>query len=213
LPRPELHIVTLILVKADKWSDSTIGFSTLSVKANVGKPPLMSRNTNGFVAIPRWMYSDNPQTNPFYGDYALRSVFMLLMVWAEWKDAEHMLPRQRVKLKRGQLVTSAKEICENTGLGRQATRRCLENLEITGKINQQTNHQGTIITICDYDELVGYDAGSQPTSQPTPNQRPTNAQPHQNKLTREQKNKEEGPAALLAGGMKSLAAAAAKARD
>lgn len=54
-------------------------------------------------------------------------------------------------IRRGQLVTSIRELAEQCGLSVRTTRTCIERLKSTHQITQSSTHQSTIITVCKYD--------------------------------------------------------------
>ena len=70
-------------------------------------------------------------------------------------------------VKRGQLVTTAKDIMEGTGLSYQALRTCIARLVATNKITKKSTNKNSIITICDYDSYRDSIMVEQPTKQPT----------------------------------------------
>lgn len=57
-----------------------------------------------------------------------------------------------MNIKRGQLVTSVRELAEQCGLSVRTTRTCIERLKSTHQITQSSTHKATIITICKYDK-------------------------------------------------------------
>jgi biotin operon repressor len=126
----------------------------------------------GFFKAPREIL-DRDEGNPFYGDGLLLAMYLLLRGRAAYKDGP--------LAKRGQVLTSQDRLGEQLGLARQPTRGLLKKLEKLGKINQQTNHHHTLITVLDYEENSESWPDSQPTEQPTSNQPPTNRQPYKKK--------------------------------
>lgn len=140
----------------------------------------MARFSGGFIKVPRQVSLADQQNNPFFGEPLLLALYVILRAWANFEDGP--------LVKRGQVLTSQKELCTAMKLARQPTRGLLKKLETHGKINQRTNHQNTIITILDYDENGESWPNGQPTFQPTANQRPTNDQPRKEKeRTKERK--------------------------
>lgn len=142
-----------------------------------------------FLAVPRAAITFDSHEAWFPRDHLTALVYLALASKANWCDSAAPLPRQKVALKRGQLVLAQRQFADDLGIGRQQLRRCLDNLEKSGKINPQTNQHGSIITICNYDSLFLPKQEDQPTIQPTPNPRPTHAQPNQDKDTKRQRDK------------------------
>lgn len=141
----------------------------------------MARFDEGWVKmyrLPRdhWMEED--------GGGIAWAIFMKLISWANYQDA----PKSKLKLKRGQLITSSVELAKCFGLGRQRVRTALAQLEQNGQINQLANHHGLIITICNYDKFQTNEKSL--TSQLTTSQPPTNHQLTTNQpLSKEVNNK------------------------
>lgn len=107
---------------------------------------------------------------------------------AVWKDTPFRVGTTVIKLKRGQLCVSQRQIEAETGVGRQKVRTLLAELEAEGAITQQSTHgatQGrTIITICKYDEYQSRETSPNPAN----NHRPT-----QEKPTKEQDKQSNNP--------------------
>lgn len=96
-------------------------------------------------------------------------VFIHLLLKANFADCEY----GEIIVKRGQLLTSRALIKEQTGISEQTIRTALKRLQTTGEIVVNSTKQGTLITVCKYD-----DYNQPPTNgQPTANQPPTNGQP------------------------------------
>lgn len=84
----------------------------------------------------------------WYKDSYTLHIFLHLMLKASTVDGEYM----RWQIKRGQLITSQKNIAEETGIARQSVRTALEHLCKTGEIlTKQLTNKGTLITICNFD--------------------------------------------------------------
>ena len=90
-------------------------------------------------------------------------LFSYLILKANYKDEEV----NGVLVKRGQLMTSRREIARETGISEQSIRTCLARLESTHELTQQSTHHFTIITICKFDNYQGEQDYYQPTNQPT----------------------------------------------
>ena len=59
-----------------------------------------------------------------------------------------------IKIQRGQIVTSRKDLNEETGISEQTIRTCLSRLVECGEITKKSTNKFTILTICNYDEYV-----------------------------------------------------------
>lgn len=100
------------------------------------------------------------------------SLFVHLLLKANIKDGHF----EGIEVKRGQLVTSRKELSVLTGISEQSIRTCINHLKNTGEITIKPTKRFSIITICKYDS---YQAKKESTNQPT-NQQSTNNQPSPN---------------------------------
>jgi len=153
------------------------------------KKILNKRMDNGWVVINRNIWSGDMRDDP-----ALKFVWITLIVWANWRDGSDRVGRQQITLSRGQLVTGRKELSINTGLTEQVVRRCLNDLEMNQRINQESTKNGTVITILNYDKYQSIENKQQPSlnqpnnqtstnNEPTMNQTSTNNEPYINKVT------------------------------
>lgn len=125
-----------------------------------------------FLAVPYHV----PNDVLFDGDIALYAVYTRLVFMANYAEGKRKLKKQAFCLKRGQLVLCQRQLAVKIGVGREVIRRCLRHLVDNGKINQQTNPLGTVITIIDFDSLFGNKPTRQPTRQPTANPQPTQSE-------------------------------------
>lgn len=107
----------------------------------------------GFLALPREVLSQDPQTGWFPGDFLTASIYVALCNKANWRDAAGVLPKQKAPLKVGQLVLSEREFASEHGLTRKRFRRVVEKLTKLRKLVPHKGPHGTIITICDYDKI------------------------------------------------------------
>jgi hypothetical protein len=104
-----------------------------------------------FITLQRRVFSDDKNINEFYGDCALLTIWIRLIARANWCDGKTKLGGQRVIVRRGQTVTSDRELQDFAGIARNTVRRCLRYLEKNSMISIERNHHGTIITIHNYD--------------------------------------------------------------
>jgi len=120
------------------------------------------------------MFWPDRQSNEFYGDGRLLAVWLLLISWANFKDGKTKLKRQKILLKRGQLVTSEREIAKQLGFSKTSVRRCLSYFEENEKIRPQAGPHGTIITILNYDKYQPQEGLTGPLNSPHPDHTRTN---------------------------------------
>jgi hypothetical protein len=100
------------------------------------------------------------------------SLFVHLLLKANVKDGHF----EGIEVRRGQLVTSRKELSVLTGISEQSIRTCLKHLQETGEIVIKSTKRFSVISICKYED---YQSKKEP-AQPTTNQRLTNNQPTPN---------------------------------
>lgn len=117
----------------------------------------------------------------WYKDSATLHIFLHLLLKASTGDGEYM----QLRIRRGQLVTSQKDIATETGVSRQSIRTALRRLTQTGEISTKPlTKSGTLVTICNYDK---YNVPKKAANQNI-NQQPTNNQPTTNQQEKEFKN-------------------------
>ncbi|MBV7394118.1 hypothetical protein [Mameliella sediminis] len=71
---------------------------------------------------------------------------------AAWKPVKMDANGKTVTVKRGQLLTSYRQMKNATGVGIQVLRTLIVRLEKEGTINTDTTHGSLLITICNYDK-------------------------------------------------------------
>lgn len=128
----------------------------------------------------------------FKGNAERAGVWDWLICAAAWKDDTPFdVHGHTIRLKRGQLCVSQRQIEAETGMGRTALRTFLRELEATQSLTrtptQVATHKRTIITICNYDKYQA--EKSEPTQVPNTNQprnQPINKQDKTNKQTSEE---------------------------
>ena len=89
-------------------------------------------------------------------------LFFLHLVFLASKEDEIV---NGTELKRGQIVTSRRELSRKTGLSEQIIRAYLKLLSLTHRLTCKSTRNFTVITICDYDN---YDIVSNPLNPQTP---------------------------------------------
>ncbi len=111
-------------------------------------------NTKGFVKLPRSILEWR-----WYRDLNTRSLFIHLLTTAAWEDTPYM---NRI-IKRGQCVTTVKELSTINQQTVQQTRTALSHLVSTNDITIESTPHFSIITLNDYDSFqqVGKPANNQ----------------------------------------------------
>lgn len=90
--------------------------------------------------------------HPILGeDDALLGLFVKLICKANWKQGSAILRRQRVSLKRGQLVTSYRKLAVAGGCSENTMRRRMQILIDEGMVGVQPGAHGLLVTIKNYD--------------------------------------------------------------
>lgn len=132
----------------------------------------------GFVAYPRsianWRWYKNGNTF---------RLFFHLMLKANYCEREF----ENITVKRGQLVTSRKQLADETGISEQSIRTALVHLKSTNEITTRATSKFTIITIVNYEEWQST-TNISTNDQPTTNQQSTNNQPQCNNNNNIKKN-------------------------
>lgn len=126
----------------------------------------MRRNRRpGFLADPH----DLDDHEIFDGDVALYAVFKKLCQWAA--HADYTDPETGQPLRRGEVLTSERQLAEKFGISRIVVSRCLRVLQASGFINRPVDRPanrpvGSIIIISNYDELFGKKKTNRPANKP-----------------------------------------------
>lgn len=119
------------------------------------------RFKNGWIKLHRDLFEK------YDTDFRASAIFIWLIAKANIKDGRNELLRQRVKLKRGQLVTSERELFERTGWARKTVHRVLKKLQKEGSISLLRSPLGTIVTIENYEQYQSSDNGGYTTGYTT----------------------------------------------
>lgn len=98
---------------------------------------------------------------------------------AAWKPVKMDANGKTVTVKRGQLLTSYRQMKNATGVGIQVLRTLIARLEKEGAINKDTTHGKLLITICNYDKYQVVSARRNPQ---------VNTPATQSQHTKEQRN-------------------------
>lgn len=115
-------------------------------------------NTNGFVKLPRSIIEWR-----WYRELNTRSLFIHLLTTAAWEDTRYM---NRV-IRRGQCLTTVKELAAINQQTVQQTRTALSHLVSTNDITIESTPKFSIITLTDYDyyQQVNKPSGNQITNE------------------------------------------------
>lgn len=111
---------------------------------------------NGWIKLHRkildWEWFTSPST---------LQLFIYLLLRANKEDKKW----RGILIKRGQLVTSAATISEETKLSTQQVRTSLNRLKSTNEITSKTTNRFTLVTVCKYESYQLYDETEQQTKQ------------------------------------------------
>jgi len=113
----------------------------------------------------------------WYDDANTFRVFIHLLLCAVFVDE---LPYHDTMLKKGQWLTTRKQLSSELGISEQAVRTALKHLESTGEITTKLTNNKTLITIENY--------GFYQDTSTVANQRTTNEQPTTNQLNNNANN-------------------------
>ena len=130
-------------------------------------------NPKGYIQLSR-----DIENWEWYSDCSTRSVFLHLLLKANWKDTTY----RGMVLKRGQLIVSRKLLSEVLGLSERNIRTAIEHLKATNEVTIKVTSQYSIVTICKYDSWVGSinesdQQNDQLNVQQVPSDRPATDQP------------------------------------
>lgn len=112
--------------------------------------------SNGWIKLHRkildWEWFTSPST---------LQLFIYLLLRANKEDKKW----RGILIKRGQLVTSAATISEETKLSTQQVRTSLNRLKSTNEITSKTTNRFTLVTVCKYESYQLYEEVEQQTKQ------------------------------------------------
>lgn len=139
----------------------------------------------GWFAVKRGMLS-----HPIFHKRPDRTyVWLWMMDTAAFQDTRQDAAGKPVNVKRGQLLTSYRQIEAATGVGVQVIRTLFKLLEDERAINTDTNNGRLLVTICNYDKYQSPKRDDKPAA----NTEPTQSQ--HTKETKKQTPPTEGAAA------------------
>ena len=133
---------------------------------------------SGFVKLPRSLLDWR-----WYHNANAKAVFIHLLLKANFCEAEF----ENITIKRGQLVTSRKQLSSELNISEQSIRTALKNLKSTNDITIETSSKYSIITIVKYDYYQS-STNTLTNDQPTVNQQSTNDQPQYKKNKKKENN-------------------------
>lgn len=105
-----------------------------------------------FRSILDWEWAGVPE---------MLSLWLRMLLKAEPKDRRW----KGVVIRRGQFVTTVRDLAEESGLSLQKTRTILERLKATQEITQSPTQRYTIVTICNYDRYNSVEDSEQHNQQ------------------------------------------------
>ena len=134
---------------------------------------------NGWIAVNRAVLK-----HPIFKKRPDRTlIWIWMLAKAAWKDTPQDANGKTIIVRRGQILTSLRQMEEATGVGVQVIRTLLDRLKTEHSIKTVTNTGRLLITICNYDI---YQAALKPPNT-APNTAP-NTGPTQDQHTKEQEN-------------------------
>lgn len=142
--------------------------------------PLSANNNNGnyiklFRKFQKWGW---------YNDPATKSVFLHLLLKANWQDGEY----HGHKVGKGEVVFGRKKFAKDLGLSEQQVRTAIKHLHESGEISTtKTTNRFTIIKV---EKWALYQGNNEASNQQT-NQQATNKQPTTNHIQEEKEGKKK----------------------
>jgi len=126
--------------------DSLLSHSSLLREADIGYIRLTKK---GWFLIHRQIWDDEEFSEDPFNE-------ILAWIWligaASYKDKNIYFNKRNIDIKRGQLITSIRQLCKTFHWGNTKVENFLKRLTKTGKISrQQQDGRYTMITICNYE--------------------------------------------------------------
>lgn len=84
-------------------------------------------------------------------DPCMKTLWLTIVSWANTVDDWDHAGKSKIKVKRGQLLTSAIELGEEIGCDRRVVKRYLDQFTALEMILPKTMYRGCLITVLDYD--------------------------------------------------------------
>ena len=130
---------------------------------------------NGYIKLHRKMTEWE-----WYKDIPTKTLYIHLLLKANWSPINY----QGVVIESGTVVTTIKELSDETHLSIQQTRTAISHLKSTNEITIQTSSKFSIITLLNYTDYQGSDKGS---DKQVTNERQTSDKPPYSKEIKEVK--------------------------
>ena len=118
-------------------------------------------------------------------DIDVTYVFIRLLIKANYKEKEW----HGITIKRGQFLTSRRELARIMNLSEQRLRTVLNRLESTGEIKIEATQRSTLVTIVNYEF---YQSDAEKSTQQQPNNQP-NSNPTSNPSSNSTSNPSSNP--------------------
>ncbi len=158
----------------------------------------MARFDKGWFCVQRRLFRADKQNNEWYGRGLELGVWLNLIAWANVRDGKTRIGRHDVIVRRGEVVTSYRDLADQQGISRQNVRTALSRLSESSKINTLYNTGGLHIRICNYERYQTAEGSSNTDdnldltrSQPGPNLDLTSTQHHIEQSNKENKETTE----------------------
>lgn len=127
---------------------------------------------NGFIQLPRWIYS-----HPVMRDPTALQCFLYLLFKARFAPGESFFRKKAISLKFGEAVFSRKELSYRLNIGDQQVRSAIQALERYKLIHTASNRQCSIASIINFGEyqpeLCSTNESTNKTTNKTPTKQPT----------------------------------------
>lgn len=120
----------------------------------------------------------------WYKNINVKILFLHLLLKANYKENNW----QDIVIKRGQLITSVKNLSEETGLTEQQTRTALSKLKSTHEITIETTSKYSLVSIVKYDL---YQSNNKKTTSTLTNDTTINQQTNNKQITTNNKENKE----------------------
>ena len=104
-------------------------------------------SNNGWVSIHRKIID-----SPVFQDSQAVHLWLYILLSANHKEGKVMRGNNVIVIPRGSFLTGRKSLSKATNISESKIQRLLKLFEIEGQIEQQTNSQYRVITICNYDK-------------------------------------------------------------
>lgn len=130
-----------------------------------------------------WLARDSKPFSPLLAWY-------YLIGWAAWDDEERMFMHELFKLKRGEHVTTYRQLARDWGWSNHRVSRFIERLQKCDMIVPRASHSCMIVSVCNYGTYQFQDSAS---SHETSHERPTGVPPASHEVIREEQTTTEEP--------------------